>query len=849
MSKKTVGIVLVSCLSLIFSRAAGQELHIKNDRIQRVLRYDGRVWRTVKFSGASKEIALSVRSDEFQILPMNSTEGLTITDFTAAATPKQARVGDTSFCEIAYRPNAAALKNSACPQKLIITYFAVKGQPFIRKKLRLLFDKPATVDRLEVERFVNGDEQSGGGRGEPVFIKKQWFTGLEYPAGYGRRGNGNQPASYGRYYDSVGNYSFIDLEGRDVEPHPVKGLVRLMHFPGYAAKSAIGYEIDSKVSVTGYAEKSAPVAYAFMQYLATIWKKPVSFLNYNNWFDKSAKDLSGDRFLNVYRKYKKELEPYGIVLDGMVPDNGWQNRKSVWEPSTVYFPGGDRDLIALSNKLKKEGTHLGLWLSLNGYTNDIKWGAENGYAAAKSNAYFKQYGRYFSLSAEQYKAAILKRVPELAKKADLIYYKHDFNELCDLGEGHNHPPTDRHGHEANLDVALQVLTATRDARPGIIQNLTNWVWFSPWWLQYADYLWMLAGDDGKNGNTPELSEKALFTTDRDTYIWRMFGNPADRPLVPVSRLMTHGILQTSVKEKELPLRDWTDYVLMHYGRGTLLKEWYISLDAMRPELWASLAGILKWARQHEPQLNNAVFVGGRPDEGNAYGYIGWYKDKAVLTARNTAPVTQKLLIPFNSETGFYGAAGASYRARVTYPYVEDYPVAFTAGKTIEVELPGYATMEFEIEKGRPVKSSRTEPAAIRFRVQEHQGDGIVKIKLEVPGDIRAGSELQVTGYPDLPPLSINGQHLEPQRSAVSQLNHFASYAVAGMKSKKAAPWKMAGYGLLPYAGKEVELEFRNAAGKFHVYIAAEQEVKDKPANAGHLLPIQQNRRRQTLQLY
>ncbi|WP_018628877.1 hypothetical protein [Niabella aurantiaca] len=845
--KKIVFAVIILFGALVSN---AQELRIKNNKVQRVLQYDGAVWRTKRFLSPDGRTVLEVKSDEFHILPMNNSEGLTISGFTAVADPKQYQAGDTSFCEITYRPGAAALKNSACPQQVIIIYFAVKGQPFTRKKLRLLFDRPATVDRLEVERFINGDEQTGGGRGEPVFIKDQWFTGLEYPAGYSRRGNGNQPASYGRYYDSVGNYSFIDLEGRDVEPHPAKGMVRLMHFPGYAVRSATGYEINSKVSVTGYAGKNTPVKQAFMQYLATIWKKPVSFLNYNNWFDRSAKDLSGDHFLNVYRKYKKELEPYGIKLDGMVPDNGWQNRKSVWEPSPAYFPGGDNDLVALSNKLKKEGTHLGLWLSLNGYTNDMKWGAENGYAVAKSNAYFKQYGRYFSLSADRYKAAILKRVPELAQKADLIYYKHDFNELCDPGEGNNHPPTDRHGHEANLDVALQVLTATRKARPGIIQNLTNWVWFSPWWLQYADYLWMLAGDDGKNGNTPELSEKALFTTDRDTYIWRMFGNPADRPLVPVSRLMTHGILQTSVKEKDLPLRDWADYVLMHYGRGTLLKEWYISLDAMRPELWSSLAGILKWARQHEPQLNNAVFVGGRPDEGNAYGYIGWYQDKAVLTARNTAPVPQRLVIPFNSGTGFYGAAGASYRARITYPYEEDYPVAFIAGKTIEVVLPGYATMEFEIEKGRPVKNSRTEPAAIRFQVQEHRGDSMVRIKLKVPGDIRAGSELQVIGYPHLPDLSLNGQDAAPQRSAVSRLNHFASYAVAGMKSKKAVPWGMAGYSLLPYAGKELELTFRNVSGTFHAYIAAEQEVKVSKTGSGkNLLPVVQDRRRQTLQLY
>ncbi|WP_300604779.1 hypothetical protein [Niabella sp.] len=843
--KRIYLIMIVCCCA---GTIAAQELVVKNDKIRRVLQFDGKRWRTTKWLSADGRVALNVQSDEFHILPMNSDQGLTIADFVATAAPKQYQVKDTVFYTIPYRPGAAALTNAACPQKLLITYFTVKGQPFIRKRLELLFDKPATVDRLEVERFTNNDAQSGGGRGEPVFINGQWFTGLEYPAGYSRRSNGNLPASYGRYYDSVGNYSFIDLEGRDREPEAKQGMVRLMHFPGYAVKAETGYTVWSKTAVTGYARPGMDIRQAFMQYLESIWKKPRSFVNYNNWFDKSAKDLSGDRFVNVYKQYKAAVEPYGIRIDGMVPDNGWQNRKSVWEPSASYFPGGDADLVALSNKLKKEGTHLGLWLSLNGYTNDMQWGQEQGYTVAKSNTYFKQYGRYFSLSADQYKAAILKRVPELAKKADLIYYKHDFNELCDLGEGNNHPPTDRHGHEANLDVALQVLEATRNARPGIFQNLTNWVWFSPWWLQYADYLWMLAGDDGSNGNTPELSLKAMFTTDRDTYIWRMFGNAADRPLVPVSRLMTHGILQTSPKEQDISLQDWTDYVLMHYGRGTLLKEWYISLDAMRPELWAALSAVQKWADRHQAALNHTVFVGGRPDEGNAYGYMGWDQHKGILTARNTGPGEQTLRVPFNEETGFYGAAGEAYRARVTYPYQEALAQTFTSGKEITIRIPGYATLALEFERGAAVTRQPALPQSIRF--QTVPAGASVKTTVTVPADIQGRCELLVIGHPRLPSVTINGQAVQPQKTQQARLNHFASYAVAGMKSTKAGDWKMSGYDLAAYAGKQVELLFSDTTPKFDAYILAEQKAAAPTSGSPGDLPMPAgNSRRQTVKLY
>lgn len=841
-------LVLALLVTAMAFRTGAQELRVKNDRIQRILKFDGKVWRTIKFLSADGRIALDVKSEEFHILPMGKDEGLSISDFLAAAPPRTYKKADTSLCEIRYKPASEALRNTACPKSLAITYYAVKGEPFIRKSIKLLYDQPATVDRLEVERFVNNDEQSGGGRGEPVFIRKQWFTGLEYPAGYSRRGDGNQPASYGRYYDSVGNYSYIDLEGRDVEPHAQQGMVRLMHFPGYAVRSGRGYAVVSKTAVTGYAAGGVDVREAFMQYLATIWKKPVSFLNYNNWFDSSAKDLKGDAFVKVYEKYKAILDPYGVSLDAMVPDAGWSDANSVYKPLPEFFPNGDQDLALLSRKLEQKGTHLGLWLAINDYDASIDSGIRQGYHEAGRNRYFSQYARYYSLSATKYRDEVLRRLPQLAKTADIAYFKHDFNNLCDLGEGNNHPPTDRHGHEANLDVELRVLTETRKARPGIVQNLTNWVWFSPWWLQYGDYLWMLAGDDGSNGNTPELSEKAMSTTDRDTYIWRMFGNPADRPLVPVSRLMTHGIQQISAQDRNVSLTDWTDFVVMHYGRGTLLKEWYISLDAMRPELWAALACVHKWAKQHEAQLDNVVMVGGRPDEGNVYGYIGWCHDSAVLTARNAGPLTQKLVIPFNAETGFYGAANERYQARVTYPYSGVYGGTFVSGKAIEVEVPGYSTMVLEFEKGDGGPAVARETTALHFdRVDSNAHT--VTFRMPIPVGIKERSELLIIGHPGLPATAINDSVATPSRTSKARLNNFADYAISGMRSSKASDWTMAGYSLLPYAGKEITVTCTGDKAKFNIYLLTDRPVKDGTAEGdANLARVGNHAKRQVVQL-
>lgn len=829
----------------VLQNLLGQKAIVKNNKIERVLTFDGKVWRTTKFSSIDHKISIAVKSDEVNILGMDSSEGLSIGDFNTIGAPRAYTSGDTNFLSIAYKQLAYTKKNEVAPQRMIIKYFAIKNENFIRKNITLIYDKPTTIDRLEVERFVIPKDACGGGRGQPVFVNNQWFFALEYPAGYSRHTDGNTPKSYSRHFEKVGNYSFINLEGRDIEPHATKGMLRLMHFPGYTVKINHSYQINSKTAVEGFAENNESITRAFMQYLSTIWKRPRSFLHYNNWFDSSAKDLSGNGLLDVYLAYKKNISPYGVKLDAVVADDGWQNRNSIWQPSPEYFPKGDTSLAALSRKLKEAGVGFGLWLSLNGYNNNIEWGVKKGFKEAKPNSYFKQFNPYYSISATKYKNYLLKRLPQLAKEADLVYFKHDFNEMSDLASGNNHPPDDRHGHEASVDAAIEMLQATTKAQPNIIQNLTNWVWFSPWWLTHVDYLWMLAGDDGMNGNWPELSTQARSTTDRDTYIWRMWGDPADRPLVPISRLMTHGIIRKATPKDET-LQDWLEYVLMYYGRGTLLKEWYITPSSMSADEWKGLCLVNNWAKKHQQELTNTVYVGGRPDEGNAYGYIGWKNEKGVLVARNPQALAQTLIIPFNKATGFYGKLGDSFKANVVFPYQAIYPKTFISGKNISITLPGYSTMAFELSSGKS-NSTPDKFSSIQFKKTETPAT----TTLTVPSDARGRCDLLLIGRPNLPSIHINGKSVIAARKSASSINNFASYAKTGMISKKATEWHMESFDLLPFAGKTITITYSTAAG-FKSYILVERKIKNplKPKKDNeNLWPITNDTRREVLEIF
>lgn len=778
-------------------------IQVGNELVQRELTFDGKAWRTTKFTSGSESLA--TQSDEFHIRFMDDRE-LTVDNFVAEGNPVKTTDGGTTVWTVKYTLPLGADPAGVVPSHVTVRYASKPGERWLRKTVALEFGGEATVDRLEVERFSAKGSATRGGRGEPVFFNNQWFFGLEYPAGHSRHTDGNTPKPDAHHYEMVGNYSFVDLEGRDRDGKGREGLIRLFHFPGFAVKGGESWKIVSKTAVVGGGAK-APVEQQFAYYLSRIQKPDRSYTHYNNWFDPAGKSLKGDNFLKVYREFVEATKPYGVKIDSMVPDDGWQNRQSVWEPKASDFPNGFSDLIKLSEDLRKEGTTLGLWLAFDGTNCDVKWGETQGYVRAKANRYFSQYFAHYSLSHPAYHAALDKQLRRLAGEAKVEYFKHDFNHLSDVGEGNGHPATDRHGHEANVDAMISLLHSTREVNPKAYQNLTNWMWYSPWWLMHGDALWMLAGDDGANGNWPELSVRNMATTDRDVFLWRMWGDAKDRPLVPLSRLMTHGIILNASRQLEGQgdgVREWADHVMMYYGRGIQMKEWYITPKVSSPEHWKALGTVHRWSEKNFKALAKTVWFGGRPDEGHAYGYMGWDGDHGVLVARNPSAGMQTLEIPLDAASGFLGAANKAFKGRVVFPYHAESATAYRSGSVMKIEIPGYETIAMEFDPGTPkAKATTVAPVVVKSKGTE--------ASFIVPNDVKGRGEVLVIGYPTLPEVRINGEVAKAVRTSKARLNPFPGYARAGMPTDKARAWAMASFDVKAFAGKEVRVELKGAS--------------------------------------
>jgi hypothetical protein len=257
-----------------------------------------------------------------------------------------------------------------------------------------------------------------------------------------------------------------------------------------------------------------------------------------------------------------------------------------------------------------------------------------------------------------------------------------------------------------------------------------------------------------------------------------------------------------------------------------MKEWYLTPAAMSEDKWKSLATIHRWSERNFKALANNVWIGGRPDEGHAYGYVGWDGEKGVLVARNPGPAAQVLRVPFDPSAGFSGKGGTAFQGRVVYPYHTTLPDKFTAGRAMEIEIPGYETLAIEFALGVSNAKPQARPAVVRTLAA---GDTKVNASVEVPADLAGRCELLVIGYPELPEVKIDGEVVAPFRTSKSALNHFASYAVAGMKSEKVREWRMASFDLSGKAGKKVSVELSGGEGKIRAeaWLLAERKAVDE----------------------
>ena|GEM_PF-1627282 len=778
-------LVFIGLLASSLSMGAAETLQLKNSHIQIEFSNSNAIWKMTRIARADESEALNINSDEFEILLFDDSR-FTVADYQVVGKPWRTEKDGFQILEISFQRKKDTNPNS--PQTVRVSY-SLGDSPWIHKSVNLKMKEGEKIDRLAVQRFSGTENFRLGGRGQPLIIGNWWF-GMDYPCFYSRHTDGFRNPDYYYRWDYM-----IDLQGRDRIFAPREHLATIFHFPGFAIKQVDAtWGIRSKRAVFGISEhKGDNAELGLLDYINTTRKPTRSYLHFNNWYSREAKKLTMQSFIeNTYRPIAAQLKKYGAKLDGMVPDHGWETMETrIFEPqlNSTHEP-----LPELRKALKADGSGLGIWMALDGTNQRFQKGLDIGYRPAYGEGFDRTQFRwmtgkpYYDILQPKYFNDLKKALHFLITEAKVDYIKHDFN--------HNFTSnyiTQRHAREKCLDATLEIIAYERSLNPNLFINYTNGAWFSPFWLQRVDCLWMMTGDSGGSRDWPHISLREGATTYRCKYFYRNFNNSGQRPrpVIPIANFMTHGILLSHRKpftDFKDTLHDWADYVVMYLARGTTLKELYLDLDLLDDDHWKVLATTSRWAALNQTRLMNTLMVGGDPAKGQVYGYLSWVDNKAIFSVRNPDRRLQRMNVPFDRSVYFRGNEGKPYRMRAIYPYVEDMPWKLTSGQPFSIDAAGDTVIIYEIEPGQRKSMELLTPQPIppaKSSVSEKR----FSFEIGVPDEAFKRHDLliQYTAMADTS-ITINGHPLSDHR--VNSVGR----------------WTVAMYDLRTWRGKDLKIE-------------------------------------------
>jgi hypothetical protein len=364
------------------------------------------------------------------------------------------------------------------------------------------------------------------------------------------------------------------------------------------------------------------------------------------------------------------IKPHGVIMDGMVFDDGWDDPKTLWRFHSG-FPNGFRPLAELC---RQYNTHLGVWLSpFGGYGEPkeqrIKFGRAQGYELNATG---------FSLAGPKYYAAFWDACVGMIRNYGVNHFKFDGIAAGMAASG---------GAQYVLDTEAmrRLMLELRQEDPNLYINLTTGSWPSPFWLRYADSVWRQGGDMGLAG---QGTRQQQWLTYRDQEVYRNIVGKG--PLYPLNSLMTQGVAysrQGTAGDPTFNSAGFKDDVHAFFGSGTGLQELYIQPGKLTPEDWRVLAEAAKWSRADADVLVDTHWIGGDPAKLQVYGYASWSARKGIVMLRN--PDVQPREYALDLAAAFELPLGAQTKYLLKSPWAEDGSkpaLRAEAGKPLRITL-------------------------------------------------------------------------------------------------------------------------------------------------------------------
>ena len=98
--------------------------------------------------------------------------------------------------------------------------------------------------------------------------------------------------------------------------------------------------------------------------------------------------------------------------------------------------------------------------------------------------------------------------------------------------------------------------------------------------------------------------------------------------------------------------EFEKYIYFDVARGQALNELHLSYNMMNKSKWRTLAKAIEWQKNNYDILQNAMFIGGNPEENNIYGYFSWNDNgDGIIALRNPTDEKTSLTLTLNKLMG------------------------------------------------------------------------------------------------------------------------------------------------------------------------------------------------------
>jgi len=534
-----------------------------------------------------------------------------------------------------------------------VIYWLEGDKPWFRKKLVLRSSrKLSTPDRVwvDVQEGVPGpvrrvgyglrggldaEEQTGldtysrqPGCGYPVYVD-DWFAGVEHPTGFAVPG------------DRLG----------------------LFHHPVWDENGVI----ESFPAVYGAAASHAAVGAAFMDYLWDVRLPRLASPLVTVTAGWSTRALGGGEYLDsleTNEAFLKALLEVGLRPDALGLDAGYFERRSIFR-----HKGDDEQdttLAAFSRLCRENGLDLSLWVSHNGRTGfDMEWIKEQGWETGEGPEATYRYGEFVVMMQPEFEEALASRFERLVGEVGARHLKIDWdNECARNGSFVARYPTADHVREASVKAFNRIDRRMRAKNPELITR--NGWWPSPWWLSWADHVWLVDSGDGEYAALPSRTQRDREITHRDAMYHHILRR-AETPC-PLDAFDNHGFAHAVDNPFADAPHTWLDNAVLQFTRGTTYLHMAVCPEGLRQWQADMVQQALDWMHFHADELGvkGACMIGGDPAAGAVYGYLHPGEGRAWVVLRNPLPEPQTFAFVWANALGW-----APRTVRQVYPFWQD----------------------------------------------------------------------------------------------------------------------------------------------------------------------------------